>query len=99
MEKPTIPVSYRFGEDRVEPMPYFLYEVSIYKITKNMASLMDSQLYKSDKVLKVRNDITVKKYRAYSIVRYVTILGVTKEFVEENDLPIYKKKLTKRKKK
>lgn len=80
-------------------MPYFLYEVSIYKITKNMASLMDSQLYKSDKVLKVRNDITVKKYRAYSIVRYVTILGVTKEFVEENDLPIYKKKLTKRKKK
>ena len=80
-------------------MPYFLYEVSIYKITKNMASLMDSQLYKSDKVLKVRNDVTVEKYRDYSIVRYITILGVTKEFVEENDLPIYKKKLTKRKKK
>lgn len=80
-------------------MPYFLYEVSIYKITKNMASLLDSQLYKSNKVLKVRNDVTVEKYRDYSIVRYVTILGVTKEFVEENDLPIYKKKLTKRKKK
>ena len=90
---------YLIGDNKVEIMPYFLYEVSIYKITKNMASLMDSQLYKSDKVLKVRNDITVKKYRAYSIVSYVTILGVTKEFVEENDLPIYKKKLTKRKKK
>ena len=89
---------YLIGDNKVEIMPYFLYEVSIYKITKNMASLMDSQLYKSDKVLKVRNDITVKKYRAYSIVSYVTILGVTKEFVEENDLPIYKKKLTKRKK-
>ena len=90
---------YLIGDNKVEIMPYFLYEVSIYKITKNMASLMDSQLYKSDKVLKVRNDITVNKYRDYSIVRYVTILGVTKEFVEENDLPIYKKKLTKRKKK
>ena len=90
---------YLIGDNKVEIMPYFLYEVSIYKITKNMASLMDSQLYKSDKVLKVRNDITVTKYRAYSIVSYVTILGVTKEFVEENDLPIYKKKLTKRKKK
>ena len=90
---------YLIGDNKVEIMPYFLYEVSIYKITKNMASLMDSQLYKSDKVLKVRNDVTVKKYRDYSIVRYVTILGVTKEFVEENDLPIYKKKLTKRKKK
>ena len=90
---------YLIGDNKVEIMPYFLYEVSIYKITKNMASLIDSQLYKSDKVLKVRNDVTVKKYRGYSIVRYVTILGVTKEFVEENDLPIYKKKLTKRKKK
>lgn len=90
---------YLIGDNKVEIMPYFLYEVSIYKITKNMASLMDSQLYKSDKVLKVRNDVTVEKYRDYSIVRYVTILGVTKEFVEENDLPIYKKKLTKRKKK
>lgn len=90
---------YLIGDNKVEIMPYFLYEVSIYKITKNMASLMDSQLYKSDKVLKVRNDITVKKYRDHSIVRYVTILGVTKEFVEENDLPIYKKKLIKRKKK
>lgn len=90
---------YLIRDNKVEIMPYFLYEVSIYKITKNMASLVDSQLYKSDKVLKVRNDITVKKYRDYSIVRYVTILGVTKEFVEENDLPIYKKKLIKRKKK
>lgn len=90
---------YLIGDNKVEIMPYFLYEVSIYKITKNMAYLIDSQLYKSDKVLKVRNDVTVKKYRNYSIVRYITILGVTKEFVEENDLPIYKKKLTKRKKK
>lgn len=90
---------YLIGDNKVEIMPYFLYEVSIYKITKNMASLLDSQLYKSNKVLKVRNDVTVEKYRDYSIVRYVTILGVTKEFVEENDLPIYKKKLTKRKKK
>ena len=94
-----VPQIYLIGDNKVEIMPYFLYEVSIYKITKNMASLIDSQLYKSDKVLKVRNDVTVKKYRAYSIVRYVTILGVTKEFVEENDLQIYKKKLTKRKKK
>ena len=84
-------------------MPYFLYEVSVYKITKNMAALMASQFYKSDKALTIKNDVTVKRYKDYSIVRYVDVLGVTKEFVEENNLPIYepktKKKSTKKKKK
>lgn len=84
-------------------MPYFLYEVSIYKITKNMAALMASQFYKSDKPLTIKNDVTVKKYKDYSIVRYVDVLGVTEEFVEENNLPIYepknKKKSIKKKKK
>lgn len=103
MEKPTIPQIYLFGDSRVEILPYFLYEVSIYKIAKNMAALMASQLYKSDKALTIKKDVTVKKYKDHSIVRYVDVLGVTKEFVEENNLPIYeskvKKKSIKRKKK
>ncbi len=103
MEKPTVPRTYLLQGNRVEVMPYFLYEVSIYKITKNMAALMASQFYKSDKSLTIRNDVTVKKYKDYSIVRYVDVLGVAKEFVEENDLPIYepknKKKSIKKKEK
>ena len=101
MEKPTVPTTYLFHGDRVEIMPYFLYEVSVYKITKNMAALMGSQFYKSDKPLTIKKDSTIKKYKDYSIVRYVDILGVTKEFVEENNLPIYeiKKKRNKKKKK
>ncbi len=103
MEKPIIPQTYLFGDNRVEILPYFLYEVSVYKITNNMAALMASQFYKSDKVLTIKKDVTVKRYGDYSIVRYVDVLGVTKEFVEENSLPIYeskvKKKSIKRKKK
>lgn len=101
MEKPTVPTTYLFHGDRVEIMPYFLYEVSVYKITKNMAALMGSQFYKSDKPLTIKKDSTIKKYKDYSVVRYVDILGVTKEFVEENNLPIYeiKKKRNKKKKK
>ena len=103
MEKPIIPQTYLFGGNRVEILPYFLYEVSVYKIIKNMAALMASQFYKSDKALTIEKDVTVKKYKDYSIVRYVDVLGVTKEFVEENNLPTYeskvKKKSIKRKKK
>ena len=101
MEKPMVPTTYLFQGDRVEIMPYFLYEVSVYKITKNMAALMGSQFYKSDKPLTIKKDSTIKKYKDYSVIRYVDILGVTKEFVEENNLPIYeiKKKRTKKKKK
>ena len=52
MAKPIILVSYRFGENRIEPMPYFLYEVSTYKITRDMAYLLNSKFFKSDKLLK-----------------------------------------------
>lgn len=103
MEKPTAPQTYLFGEDRVEILPYFLYEVSVYKITKNMVAIMASQFYKSDKALTIKEDVTIKEYKDYSVVRCVDVLGVTKEFVEENNLPIYepkvKKKIIKRKKK
>lgn len=64
---------------------------------------MGSQYYKSDRLLTIKNDVTVKKFKDYEVVRYVDILGVTKEFVEENNLPLYeekqKKKSTKKKKK
>lgn len=100
MAKPTIPVSYRFGENRIEPMPYFLYEVSIYKITKNMAGLLDSKYYKSDKLLKIKNEVESKKYKDYSIVRYIDLLGAPMEFIRENNLPIYElRKPFKKKKK
>lgn len=103
MEKPTVLTTYLLHGNRVEIMPYFLYEVSVYKITKNMAALIGSQFYKSDKPLTIKKDVTVKKCKDYSIVRYVDILGVTKEFVEENNLPTYeaqiKKKRNKKKKK
>lgn len=100
MAKPTIPVSYRFGENRIEPMPYFLYEVSVYKITKNMAGILDSKFFKSDKLLKIKNEVECKKFKDYQIVRYIDLLGAPMEFIKENNLPIYElRKPSKKKKK
>lgn len=99
MEKLTIPTTYLLQGNIVETMPYFLYEVSVYKIAKNIAALIGSRFYKSDKLLKIKNDLTVKKFKDYKVVRYINILGVPKEFVEENNLPIYEAKPKKKPKK
>lgn len=99
MAKPIIPTTYLLHGNRVEIMPYFLYEVSVYKITKNMASLMGSCYYKSDKILTIKDDVTIKKINNCNIIRYVDLLAVTKEFVEENNLPMYDENIKKKPKK
>lgn len=84
MEKPTKITSYRFGDDKIEVMPYFLYEVTIYQISKNMARLLESSYYKSDKLLKIKD--TAIKYKDYSIVRNITLLAAPIEFIKNNNL-------------
>ena len=97
MEKHTNPILYRFGDNKVEILPYFLYDVSIYKITKDTAFCLESCYYKSDKLLNIKKETISKKFLNYSIVKYISIIGVTKQFAEDNHLPIWE--LKKRKKK
>lgn len=99
MAKPIIPTTYLLDGNRVEVMPCFVYEVDVYKISKNMASLIYSKLYKSDKLLTIKKEVLLKKYKDYKLVRHVDILGVPKEFIEENELPIFEIKLKKKRKK
>lgn len=96
MEKPTAPTSYLLNGNKVEIMSCFVYEVSIYKITKNMAVLMGSQFYKSNKLLDVKEETTIKRFKNHIVIRNIDLLGVPKEFVEENNLPIYEYKLKKK---
>lgn len=90
MEKPTNPILYRSGNNKVEQMPYFLYEVSTYKIIGNMAFLINSKYYKSDKAITSRS--ITKKYPGYTIVYYIEVIGVTENYIKENHLKQYKKK-------
>ena len=99
MGKSTYAKSYRFGSNRVVEMPYFLYEVCEYKLAKNMASILASKYYKSDKPLTIKQEeVILKKTKEYTIVKMIDIVGATKEFIEENKLPLYepKKKVTKK---
>lgn len=83
-------------------MPYFLYEVCLYRTTKGMASLIASKFFKSDRLLDIKKTVTVKRYDEYTLLRSIDLVGVPKEFVEMEQLPVYelnKKKINKKKKK
>ena len=88
--------SYRYNDLNIEVLPYFLYEVSFYKISENMANMLEKRYYKSDKLLNVK-ETTIKKYKHYTLIRYINLLGAPIEFIEDNYLPEYE--LIKKKKK
>lgn len=81
---------FRFGNDKIEVLPYFLYEVTIYQISKNMVRLLESKYYKSDKLLNVKD--TAIRYKNYSLIRNITLLAAPIEFIKENNLQELKKK-------
>lgn len=87
MVEPTTSESYRFKDNKIKVMPYFLYEISIYKITKNMVNMLDSKYFKSNKLLGICNEYN--KFRNNLIVKYVDLLGAPIEFIKENNLPLY----------
>ena len=93
MEEHTeAPKIYRFGHNLVEILPYFLYEVTVYKITKNTVAIVNSQYYKSSKLLNIKKDTLIVRRNGHIIVTYLNVLGVTQEFLENNNLQLYLKK-------
>lgn len=54
--------------------PSFIYDVSIYKVYKRGAFLIDTQLYTSNKKLNITKPTTIKRFRNYSIVRYIDLV-------------------------
>lgn len=83
-------ISYRYKENRVTIMPYFLYEVNIYRLEKNMASILNSKFYKSDELINIKNDeIILERTKDYTIVKNIDIIGVPEDFVKKNSLEVY----------
>lgn len=72
MEKPTLPTRYRSGSNTLYLSSRFIYEVTLYRITRSGAALMGSQYYASDvpidesklqdKFVKLDADTTLAKF-------------------------------------
>lgn len=55
-----------------------------------MAAIKGSKYYKSDKLLNIKNEeVVLKKTKEYTLVKMIDIVGVPKEFIEENKLPLF----------
>ena len=87
MEKPTDVASYRLGDEQIEPMPYFLYDISIYILTENMAQILTSKYYKTTKLIK--NNTKYKKIGDKVVIRFINLIGAPMEFIQDKHLSIY----------
>ena len=90
MEKRTQEDLYLLGKDKVEIFPYFLYEVTLYELSKNRARLLQSNYYKSDKLLNIKKEI-IKKKKNRLFIKSINLLGVPFEFIKENNLKKYER--------
>lgn len=92
---------YSYKGSVIRALPYFLYEVKVYKHSRLEFIVLGSKFYKSDSLLKINFYNTVKYYDGYSIEHEMSLVGAPESFIKENDLQEYKpivKKLKKRKK-
>lgn len=90
-------ITYRYQGSRVEVLPYFLYEVDIFRIAPMRANILSSRYYISDKLLNVKEVEVIKRFKSFNIERFITLLGVPQSFIEENNLPIYELRTNRKK--
>lgn len=85
---------YIYEGSKIEVLPYFLYEVSIYKYWKNGFCLLGNKFFKTNKPLRQYNNF--KYFKEYFVEKEVSLLGAPIEFIEELNLIIYKPKKKKK---
>lgn len=92
MAKLTNQTNYLFG---IEILPYYLYELSIYKYWKGGCCLIASKFYKSDlPVIFAKSSIT-EQQDEFLIEKSISLIGAPEEYIKT--LP--KSETKKRKKK
>lgn len=84
------PLIYQFKGNRIEVLPYFLYEVSIDKLWKNGFCNLKTKYFKTGKLLKIRSTEEFKYYPEYKVVRSISLIGAPYDFIKEHNLLIYK---------
>lgn len=76
-------------------LPYFLYEVDVYRIWHNGFALERSRQFKSNKFLRIKNYVVIKHYDGHNLERSINLIGAPMSFIKEKKLPLYGQKLKK----
>lgn len=82
--------AYIFKDVLVRAVPYFLYEVCMYKYCSSGFCMLGSRLFRTDKLLNIKKASKLHHYKGYSIEKEISLIGVPYKFIRENNLPEYK---------
>lgn len=77
--------------------PEFIYELSLHKYWENGYCILGSKLYKSSKLLNIEKNFIIKKYKDYTIIKEINLVGAPQSFVDQLEVRNSKKKLKKKK--
>lgn len=84
------PKTYIYNDTRIEVLPYFLYEVCLYKYWQSGFCVLGNRFFKSDKLLDIKCQSKLKKFDGYSVEKEITLVGAPYKFIRENNLSEYK---------
>ena len=90
---------YEYEGGLVELLPTFTYEVTLSKYWKNGFCQLGSKLYKANRLLHIKNNYIITKYKGYRIEKEISLIGVPQEFIDEMNLSPYVPKPNKKSKK
>lgn len=80
---------YLYKGKKVELMPFFLYEVCIYKYWNGGCCILGTKFFKSNKPINLSKYRKVKTYGNYSIEKTISLEGIPASFVKECNIPEY----------
>lgn len=90
---------YIYKEQKIVEFPYFIYELCVYKYWKNGFCILSTKFYKSDDLLNIKKQRKYKYFKEYMIEEEITLVAAPYNFIRENNLPEYKPKVKKSRKK
>lgn len=96
MEKSTSQVKdpsgdklYLYDNNIVKSLPFFLYEVKMYKYWDLGFCELGSKMFRSDKLLDIKCYNKVRYVDNYTIEEEIILIGVPEQFIKEKGLQEY----------
>lgn len=78
---------------------HFIYEIAIYKIQKKQVELCYRDLIHSIKPLNIKKEAVYKKYKTYTVGKFINLLQVPEEIIKKYNLKQYDSDSHKRRRK
>lgn len=77
---------YLYNNNIVGISSHFIYEVTIYQLTRGTAVLLETKYFRSEKLLKISKETEIKRFSNFIIIKYINIIAVPIDFANDYKL-------------